>query len=201
MRDFKYIWVVGLIVTTLIIIVPIVLVTLPESEAKADPWEPIPERNNHTDHTNLFDGPFETGYEVTLACLECHEDAATQVMADGWDIFEGSIIAIEQNTITIRASTGEDVQAQVGPPGFLVDGGLHVQVGDYVSVPGFYRGEVFYAAEIVQQAASLRVLVFESGSGFSLNGLSGGRSYRDMRDSVIQFDGWSFLELPGASSL
>ena len=35
----------------------------------------------HTDHTNLMPGPLETGQEVTQACLECHPDAASQVMS------------------------------------------------------------------------------------------------------------------------
>lgn len=80
MRDFKYIWVLGLIFTALIIIVPVVLMLAPDSEARADPWEAVPKHAEHTDHTNLFDGPFETGSDVTAACLNCHEDAAHQVM-------------------------------------------------------------------------------------------------------------------------
>lgn len=80
MKDFKYIWVFGLIFTALIIIVPIVLVMAPESEAKANPWDSVPERIEATSHAGLFAGPFETGNDVTLACLNCHEDAAHQVM-------------------------------------------------------------------------------------------------------------------------
>ncbi len=80
MRNFKYIWVLGFIVTTLIIMVPVVLMLSPETEAKADPWDNVPERTAHTDHSDMFDGPFETGGEVTLACLDCHEDAAFEVM-------------------------------------------------------------------------------------------------------------------------
>ncbi|WP_298037611.1 tetrathionate reductase family octaheme c-type cytochrome [uncultured Desulfuromonas sp.] len=33
-----------------------------------------------TDHTGFVEGPFTTGPEVTKQCLECHEDAATDVM-------------------------------------------------------------------------------------------------------------------------
>jgi len=33
------------------------------------------------DHSDFFDGPFETGPDVTEACLMCHEDAAQEVMA------------------------------------------------------------------------------------------------------------------------
>lgn len=32
------------------------------------------------DHLEYFDGAFNSGPEVTKACLECHEDAAKQMM-------------------------------------------------------------------------------------------------------------------------
>ena len=34
-----------------------------------------------TDHSGFFEGPLNSGPEVTKACLECHEDAAAEVMA------------------------------------------------------------------------------------------------------------------------
>jgi hypothetical protein len=37
-------------------------------------------RRPHTNHTYLMPGLYETGSQVTLRCLECHEDAAEQVM-------------------------------------------------------------------------------------------------------------------------
>lgn len=81
MKDFKYIWLVGLVVTALIVVVPIVLLISGESEAtQDDPWASVPERKPATDHSSLLDGPFTTGQEVTLACLECHEDAAFELM-------------------------------------------------------------------------------------------------------------------------
>lgn len=33
-----------------------------------------------TDHSGFFEGTLDSGPEVTKACLECHEDAAKQVM-------------------------------------------------------------------------------------------------------------------------
>lgn len=41
-----------------------------------------------TDHSEFIEGPFNSGPEVTETCLECHEDAATEVMATShwtWD--------------------------------------------------------------------------------------------------------------------
>ena len=81
MRDFKYIWIVGLGVTLAIIAVPVVLFTSGGSEPRDDPWRGVPQAPVHTDHTNLMSGPYESGSDVTAACLECHEDAAQQVMA------------------------------------------------------------------------------------------------------------------------
>jgi octaheme c-type cytochrome (tetrathionate reductase family) len=79
MRDFKYIWVIGLVVTALIVVVPIVLFTTGQSEASDDPYAHLPPEIPHTDHTVLMTEPFESATEVTARCLECHEDAAHEV--------------------------------------------------------------------------------------------------------------------------
>lgn len=81
MKNFKYIWLVGLLATVLLIVVPVVLFTTRTTEAADDPWEHMPQDPFHTDHTDLIEGPFETGSQVTEACLECHEDAARQIMS------------------------------------------------------------------------------------------------------------------------
>lgn len=79
MKEFKYIWIVGLVATTLLIVVPIFLFITPAPAAQDDPWAHVPAHAPHTDHTDLLTGPFTTGPQVTQACLECHEDAAHQV--------------------------------------------------------------------------------------------------------------------------
>ena len=81
MRDFKYIWVLGLFGTILLITAPIIAFANPSSNSISDdPWANVPERVPHTDHTDLMTDEYETGLEVTAACLDCHEDAADQVM-------------------------------------------------------------------------------------------------------------------------
>ena len=80
MKEFKYIWIGGLIVTALIIILPIATLVTAEPETTSDPWANLPERPPHVDHTDLLTGPFETGSDVTKACLECHDTAAHEVM-------------------------------------------------------------------------------------------------------------------------
>ena len=80
MKNFKYVWVVGLVVTFLLIVVPIFLFASPEAEAVDQPWSSVPQRPPQTDHSFLMEGPYETGQEVTEACLECHEDAGHEMV-------------------------------------------------------------------------------------------------------------------------
>jgi octaheme c-type cytochrome (tetrathionate reductase family) len=81
MRDFKYIWLVGLGVTLLIIGIPIYFLTLNTLVTVAsDPWSHLPDRSSpDVDHTPLIQGEFTTGSDVTRVCLECHPDAGEQV--------------------------------------------------------------------------------------------------------------------------
>lgn len=80
MRDFRHIWVVGLVVTFLLIILPILIFTSGETQAADDPWSSLPQRPPATDHSELLAGPYETGQDVTKACLECHEDAGHEML-------------------------------------------------------------------------------------------------------------------------
>ncbi len=80
MKEIKYLWAVGLIISFLIVAVPIVLLVTSQSEAADNPWAHVPSARVHTDHSHLIQGPFETASEVTKTCLSCHEDAAYEVM-------------------------------------------------------------------------------------------------------------------------
>ncbi|HEX3051840.1 MAG TPA: tetrathionate reductase family octaheme c-type cytochrome [Aggregatilineaceae bacterium] len=80
MKNFKYIWLAGLLITALIVIVPLLLLVTPEAETADDPQSKLPDHPTHTDHTDLMNGPFETGSDVTKACLSCHKDAAHDLM-------------------------------------------------------------------------------------------------------------------------
>ncbi|MBN1561957.1 cytochrome C, partial [candidate division KSB1 bacterium] len=53
---------------------------IPRSDDKQDAWAYVPERLPHTDHSSLMTEPLSSGQDVTKKCLECHEDAAGQVM-------------------------------------------------------------------------------------------------------------------------
>ena len=76
----KSYWILGLVAILLAIIVPLVLFWPRTQAASRDPWDYVPTHATHTDHTDIVKGPFDSPQAVTQACLECHEDAADQVM-------------------------------------------------------------------------------------------------------------------------
>ncbi|MEJ2384624.1 MAG: tetrathionate reductase family octaheme c-type cytochrome, partial [Xanthomonadales bacterium] len=59
-----------------------------------DPWENVPRRSEPVAHDSLMEGPFETGQQVTRACLECHEDAADQVMHTAHWLWESKPVRV-----------------------------------------------------------------------------------------------------------
>jgi octaheme c-type cytochrome (tetrathionate reductase family) len=54
--------------------------TLRGSGPVDNPWVKVPPPISPTDHHHLIQGPFSDGPSVTRACLECHPDAARQLM-------------------------------------------------------------------------------------------------------------------------
>jgi octaheme c-type cytochrome (tetrathionate reductase family) len=85
MRNWRHIWIPGIIFTALIIAIPIVAIVTPNDNPADDPWTFVPDDPIHTSHADLMPGPYETGQDVTAACLECHEDAAHEVsMTSHW---------------------------------------------------------------------------------------------------------------------
>lgn len=81
MKNSKYTWLFGLSLTLIIIFVPLVVSLSPwRGDTARDPWEGVPLEIPRTDHTDIIQGPFQNGSDVTRACLECHPDAAQQVM-------------------------------------------------------------------------------------------------------------------------
>lgn len=59
---------------------PVILLAASQNDAPPDPWEHLSEAGEQVNHSSLLKGPFETGGEVTHACLTCHEDAALDMM-------------------------------------------------------------------------------------------------------------------------
>jgi octaheme c-type cytochrome (tetrathionate reductase family) len=80
MNDFKYAWLFGLVATAVIIILPTALFITRDDPPPDDPWFYAPTVVPGLNHSDLVNGPFETGADVTRDCLTCHETAAAEIM-------------------------------------------------------------------------------------------------------------------------
>lgn len=80
MKNKPYVWIIGLLVTLVVIIVPVAIFLPQDTQAAEDPWANVAPESQHTDHSHIVQGVFTTGQDVTQACLECHPDAATELM-------------------------------------------------------------------------------------------------------------------------
>jgi octaheme c-type cytochrome (tetrathionate reductase family) len=99
LKNFRFIWLAGLIVTLAVIVVPLVIFWPRASAAPADnPWAYVPKRAPATDHASLMTGPYETGSDVTRRCLECHEEAAFEVMGTTHWTWESEPVLVEGRT-------------------------------------------------------------------------------------------------------
>jgi len=80
MRNNKYTWLIGLLITVVVIIIPVVIAIPGKTPPRDNPRSHLPQVLSHVDHKALMPGPYKTGQEVTQACLSCHPEAADQVM-------------------------------------------------------------------------------------------------------------------------
>ena len=80
MNTLRKWWILGVIATALIILIPVLYFLPKPSAARDDPRAGLPVHPTHIDHTGLFETPLTTGPEVTQACLTCHPDAAAEMM-------------------------------------------------------------------------------------------------------------------------
>lgn len=73
-------WTLGLIGIIFVILVPILYFLPRAANTSANPADHLPVHPVHVDHKDIVKGDFKTGQDVTRACLECHEDSATEFM-------------------------------------------------------------------------------------------------------------------------
>ncbi len=77
-----------------ILLVPIAVVLSGEGGVRDDPWAHVGEHPPHTDHAALMPGPYETGQDVTRACLECHTAEGHEVLSTAHWLWEGEPVEL-----------------------------------------------------------------------------------------------------------
>lgn len=163
MKNFKYAWLFGLPITILIIIVPIISVVSSEPTSTDDPWASVPVRAPHVDHTDLMDGTYETGPDVTRACLECHEDAAHEMTKSVHWTWESEPVQLE----------GRDELVTIGKKNQINNFCIGIQ-GNWTGCTRCHAGYGWDSAEFdFEQEENVDCLVCHDQSGTYVKGNSG----------------------------
>jgi hypothetical protein len=82
-----------------------------------------------------------------------------QAQVDEWLTLEGELLAFQGSSMTLATAEGEIISFQTGQPRFFSDQGISFQVGDSLSVVGFYENGQFMVGDITQTSTGLRVLL------------------------------------------
>jgi len=82
-----------------------------------------------------------------------------QAQVDEWITLEGTLISFQGGSMTMSTTDGSIINFQTGQPRFFAEQGVTFQVGDQISVVGFYEGEQFMAGDITQLSTGLRVML------------------------------------------
>ncbi len=85
--------------------------------------------------------------EDTHTETETATEADDAVPAEEWVEIHGTVVAYEDNTLTIQTDTGETLEMGLGPLGYWLANGISFSPNDEVRVRGFYTDE-FEPAEI-----------------------------------------------------
>ena len=69
-------WIAGLVFLLALVAIPVWYFTGTDDtvagQVPDSPWDNVPRRAEPVAHDSLMEGPFETGQQVTQACLNCH---------------------------------------------------------------------------------------------------------------------------------
>ena len=82
-----------------------------------------------------------------------------QAAVDEWVTLTGALMSFQGGNMTMSTTDGELISFQTGQPRFFAEQGVTFQVGDEISMVGFYQGEQFSAGEITQLSTGLRVML------------------------------------------
>jgi hypothetical protein len=82
-----------------------------------------------------------------------------QAQVDEWITINGTLTAFQGSTMTIATSDGELISFKTGQPRFFADQGVTLQVGEELTVVGYYDNGQFVACEITQVSTGSRLML------------------------------------------
>jgi hypothetical protein len=82
-----------------------------------------------------------------------------QVQVDEWITLTGTLVAYQGAMMTMSTPEGDLLTFRTGKPSFIASQGVTFQVGDEISVTGFYLDGEFQAGDITQLSTGLTVFL------------------------------------------
>ena len=76
-----------------------------------------------------------------------------------WVTLQGTVVSVDADALVVETTAGEQVTVESRPWWFAQDQGFSTEVGNQVSVTGFYENGDFEAGEIVDLTAGQSVLI------------------------------------------
>jgi octaheme c-type cytochrome (tetrathionate reductase family) len=133
-------------------------------EKQPDPWKKVKRHREHLDHSVFFKEEFSSGQEVTRRCLECHEDAAHDLMQTAHWKWLGPEEEIP----------GRDLKMAIGKKNLINNFCIGVMGGNWESCTKCHAGYGWKDAEFnFSQAENVDCLVCHDWSGSYLKGDAG----------------------------
>lgn len=82
-----------------------------------------------------------------------------QAQVDAWLQLQGSVVSVDGDALTVRTADGEQIVVENRPWWFAQEQGFSVQVGDQVTLTGFYEGGDFEVGRIDNITLGQTVLI------------------------------------------
>jgi len=82
-----------------------------------------------------------------------------QAQVDEWVTLTGTLVSFQGGSMTMTTLAGELVAFQTGQPRFFTEQGVTFNVGDEITVVGFYQDGQFSAGEITQVGTGSRIML------------------------------------------
>lgn len=103
------------------------------------------------------------------------EQAGTSVTAADWTTYTGAVVSVSEGEMVLETESGEQIIVEGRPWSFTQENGFVVQVGDAVTLDGFYEDNEFKVGRITGPDGQTVQLRDETGRpGWAGQGWGGG---------------------------
>lgn len=86
-----------------------------------------------------------------------------QAQVDEWVTLQGNVVSVDGNALIVQTTDGQEIVVENRAWWFAQEQGFSIQVGDQVTLVGFYEGGDFETGQMVNITTGQSVLIREEG--------------------------------------